>query len=80
VATSPLPSSGISHTPNHVFSAGETSLLGQPWIEKKGLAWGDPVPRGLVGLLAGFSVALGFLVPPRSRVVRCPSCSGEVRP
>ncbi len=43
------------------------------------LTWGDPVHRGLVGLLAGLSVALGFLVPPRSRVVRCPSCSRVVQ-
>jgi len=43
------------------------------------LTWGDPVHRGLVGLLAGISVALGFLVPPRSRVVRCPSCSRVVQ-
>jgi hypothetical protein len=42
------------------------------------LTWGDPVHRGLVGLLAGISAALGFLVPPRSRLVRCPSCSGVV--
>jgi hypothetical protein len=34
------------------------------------LTWGDPVHRGLVGLAAGISVALGFLVPPRRRAVR----------
>ena len=43
------------------------------------LTWGDPVHRGLVGLLAGISVALGFLVPPRPRVVRCPDCSRVVQ-
>jgi len=42
------------------------------------LVWGDPVHRGLDGLLAGISVALGFLFPPRSRVVRCPGCSRVV--
>jgi hypothetical protein len=43
------------------------------------LTWGDPVHRGLVGLLAGISVALGFLVPPRPRVVGCPDCSRVVQ-
>ena len=43
------------------------------------LTWGDPVHRGLVGLFAGISVALGFLVPPKSRVVPCPSCSRAIQ-
>ncbi len=36
------------------------------FVDQQGLAWGDPVHRGLVGLLAGISVALGFLVPARA--------------
>jgi hypothetical protein len=43
------------------------------------LTWGNPMHRGLVGLLAGISVALGVLVPPRSRVLRCPDCSRVLR-
>src|SRR5262245_60111221 len=31
---------------------------------------GNPVHYGMVGLLAGLSAALGFLVPPRSRLTR----------
>jgi hypothetical protein len=48
------------------------------FADQWGLAWGHPVRRGLIGLLAGISVALGFLFPARSRVVRCASCSGVV--
>lgn len=43
------------------------------------LTWGDPVHRGLAGLAAGISVALGFFVPPRPRTSRCPDCSRAVR-
>jgi hypothetical protein len=43
------------------------------------LTWGDPVHRGLLGLAAGISVALGFVVPPRPRALRCPSCSRVVQ-
>ena len=50
------------------------------FADQMGLTWGNPVHRGLIGLLAGISVALGFLVPPRSRAARCPSCSRIVRP
>jgi hypothetical protein len=32
------------------------------------LTWGNPMHRGLLGMLAGISVALGLLVPPKSRV------------
>ena len=39
------------------------------WVDQKGLAWGDPVRRGTLGLLAGLSAAVGFLVPPRSRLI-----------
>ena len=38
------------------------------FAEQLELTWGNPMHRGLVGLLAGISVGLGFLVPPRSRI------------
>src|SRR5262249_19643006 len=47
-----------------------------------GGAWREGLFRrnyGFLGLLAGLSVGLGFLVPPRSRVVLCASCSQVVR-
>ena len=37
-----------------------------------GLAGGEPLHRGMDGMLAGIGAALGFLFPPRSRVGRCP--------
>jgi hypothetical protein len=43
-----------------------------------GGAWREGLLRrnyGFVGLLAGLSVGLGFLVPPRSPAVRCATCS-----
>jgi len=43
------------------------------------LVWGDPVHRGLAGLAAGISLALGFVVPPRPRALRCPRCSRAVQ-
>jgi hypothetical protein len=43
------------------------------------LTWGNPVHRGLAGLGAGISVALGFLMPPRRRVLRCQDCSRAVQ-
>jgi hypothetical protein len=50
------------------------------FAEQLELTWGNPMHRGWVGLLAGISVALGFLVPPKSRVLRCPSCSRVIQP
>jgi hypothetical protein len=45
-------------------------------VEPVGHAWGSPVRNGGLGLLAGISVALGFLVP--SRVVLRPSQKRKV--
>lgn len=49
------------------------------FADQSELTWGNPMHRGLVGLLAGISVALGFLVPPRSRALRCSDCSRVIR-
>ncbi len=50
-----------------VANGGEFQFLPYDYVvDQQGLVWGDPVHRGLVGLLAGISVALGFLVPTRA--------------
>jgi hypothetical protein len=41
------------------------------FADQLGLVWGNPMHRGLLGLAAGLSAALGFLVPPRPPAVRC---------
>src|SRR5262245_18658101 len=50
----------------------------QSYFPSYGGAWQDGLARrnyGFLGMLAGISVALGLVVPPRSRHVRCANCS-----
>ena len=47
---------------------GRVSFLGTGGHALIRTALGNPVHYGVVGLLAGLGVALGFLVPPRSRM------------
>ena len=42
------------------------------FADQIGFAWGNPRHNGGLGMLAGISVALGVLVPPRSNVARRP--------
>jgi hypothetical protein len=43
-------------------------LLGIPFAHALARPQGNAIQTGAIGLLAGLSAALGFLVPPRSRV------------
>jgi hypothetical protein len=43
-------------------------LLGTPFADALARPQGNAIQTGAIGLLAGLSAALGFLVPPRSCV------------
>jgi hypothetical protein len=45
-------------------------LLGIPFAHALARPQGNAIQTGAIGLLAGLSAALGFLVPPRSRLTR----------